>query len=96
MKKLIEGKDYSIHEYVTKNKRKPSNMPMCPTCSQCTNRSKCLNRRTLYSMKKCNDCNNCKDKENCDKFYIYIRYVAELLNLGKNDKRRKYAKTICW
>ena len=47
-------------------------------------------------MKKCNDCNNCKDKENCDKFYIYIRYVAELLNLGKNDKRRKYTKTICW
>jgi hypothetical protein len=30
MKKLIEGKDYSVHEYITKNKRKTSNMPMCP------------------------------------------------------------------
>ena len=50
MKKLIEGKDYSVHEYITKNKRNTSNMPMCPTC---TNRKLCLNRRTLYTMKRC-------------------------------------------
>ena len=53
MKKLIEGKDYSVHEYITKNKRKTSNMPMCPTCQICTNRKLCLNRRTLYTMKRC-------------------------------------------
>lgn len=53
MKKLIEGKDYSVHEYITKNKRNTSNMPMCPTCQNCTNRKLCLNRRTLYTMKHC-------------------------------------------
>ena len=51
MKKLIEGKDYSVHEYITKNKR--NTMPMCPTCQNCTNRKLCLNRRTLYTMKRC-------------------------------------------
>ena len=88
MKKLIEGKDYSVHEYITKNKRNTSNMPMCPTCQNCTNRKLCLNRRTLYTMKR-------SDKDHCDKFYIYTRYCIEPLNLGKNNKRRKYKKTIC-
>ena len=83
MKKLIEGKDYSIHEYVTKNKKQTSGKQMCPTCQNCTNRKTCLNRRTLYTMKQCESCNNCKDQTNCDKFYIYIRYTAELLNLGR-------------
>ena len=31
-------------------------------------------------------CNNCTDKEICDKFYIYTRYCAELLSLGRNEK----------
>ncbi|MFR5683377.1 MAG: hypothetical protein ACLVAK_09875 [Clostridia bacterium] len=53
MKKLIEGKDYSIHEYITKNKRNATKKPMCPTCQNCTNRKVCLNRRTLYTMKQC-------------------------------------------
>ena len=35
-------------------------------------------------MNRCEKCKNCKDKDNCDKFYIYVRYNAELLNLGKN------------
>ena len=51
MKKLIEGKDYSIHEYITKNKRNATKKPMCPTCQNCT--KVCLNRRTLYTMKQC-------------------------------------------
>ena len=84
MKKLIEGKDYSVHEYVTKNKKENSKQPMCPVCSNCTNRNVCLNRKTLYTMNRCEKCKNCKDKDNCDKFYIYVRYNAELLNLGKN------------
>lgn len=84
MKKLIEGKDYSVHEYVTKNKKENSKRPMCPTCSNCTNRKVCLNRKTLYTMNRCEKCKNCKNKDNCDKFYIYVRYNAELLNLGKN------------
>ena len=96
MKKLIEGKDYSIHEYVTKNKRKNSKMQMCPICKKCSNKKVCLNRRTLYTMKRCQICSECKDKENCDKFYIYIRYCAELLNLGKNNKRRNNKKAIYW
>lgn len=53
MKKIIEGKDYSIHEYVTKNSKKTLDMPMCPTCKACNNRKTCMNRRTLYTMKKC-------------------------------------------
>lgn len=96
MKKLIEGKDYSIHEYVTKNKRQTLDKPMCPTCQNCTNRKVCLNRRTLYTMKQCEDCNNCKDQANCDKFYIYIRYIAELLNLGRKQNRRDYKKAVYW
>ena len=96
MKKLIEGKDYSIHEYVTKNKRQSLDKPMCPTCQNCTNRKVCLNRRTLYTMKQCEDCNNCKDQANCDKFYIYIRYIAELLNLGRKQNRRDYKKAVYW
>lgn len=84
MKKLIEGKDYSVHEYVTKNKKANSKQPMCPTCSGCSNRKLCSNRKTLYTMNKCDKCKNCKDKDACDKFYVYIRYNAELLNLGKN------------
>lgn len=94
MKKLIEGKDYSIHEYVTKNKRKNSNKPMCPICQECKNKKICLNRRTLYTMKRCEVCCNCKDKEHCDKFYIYIRYMAELLNLGRNKSRGYNQKTV--
>lgn len=31
-------------------------------------------------------CNNCTDKDNCDKFYIYKRYSAELLSLGRDEK----------
>lgn len=88
MKQLIEGVDYTIHEYVTKNNKKNSNKPMCSTCQNCKNRKVCSNRRTLYTMKKCKTCDECKDKENCDKFYIYTRYMAEWLNLGRNSKRR--------
>lgn len=53
MKKLIEGKDYSIHEYVTKNSKKSANKVMCPTCQSCNNRKICLNRRTAFTMKQC-------------------------------------------
>lgn len=84
MKKLIEGKDYSINESITKNTRPNSNRPMCPICSKCTHREKCSNRKNLYKMRICPDCKECRDGEHCDKFYLYERYTAEILKLGKN------------
>ena len=84
MKKLIEGKDYSIHCYITKNKRRKPKSKICPICSECNNQKLCQNRRNLYTMNKCEKCRQCDDKENCDKFYIYTKYKAELLNLGRN------------
>lgn len=84
MRKLVEGKDYSIHEYITKNKKMKCTKAICPTCEQCQNKKLCLNRKTLFTMNMCEKCKNCRDKENCDKFYIYVRYTAELLNLGRN------------
>ena len=92
MKKLIEGKDYSIHSYITKNQRTNSKLPMCQTCSKCNHKNICQNRRNLYTMKKCEDCRNCSDKENCDKFYIYTKYKAELLNLGRNATTGEYIR----
>ena len=72
LKTLVEGKDYSVHEYVTKDKRKDNNRPMCPICSNCNHKEFCANRKKLFKMKECEDCSNCKDKEHCDKFYIYL------------------------
>jgi len=81
--KLIEGKDYSIHEYVTKNERKNSDKKICPTCKNCS-KVNCRNRKNIFKIRECKKCSNCRDVENCDKFYIYIKYKAELLNLGRN------------
>ena len=83
MKKLIEGRDYSINEYITKNKKTNNSLPMCPTCSNCNHKEQCLNRKNLYKMRYCDDCKNCKDKEHCDKFYIYIVYKGEILKTSK-------------
>ncbi len=83
MRKLIEDKDYSINEYITKNKKTNNKLPICPTCNNCTNKDKCANRKSLYKMKCCNNCLNCKDKENCDKFYIYVVYKGEILKTSR-------------
>ena len=45
MKKLIEGRDYSINEYITKNKKTNNSLPMCPTCSNCNHKEQCLSRK---------------------------------------------------
>lgn len=92
MKRLIEGRDYSIHTYITKNQKNNSKLPICPTCSMCENKSLCQNRRNLFTMNKCKDCKNCSDKENCDKFYIYTKYKAELLSLGRNATTGEYIR----
>ncbi len=89
MKKLIEGRDYSIHEYITKDKREITNRKICPICRECEHRKICSNRANLYTMKKCAKCRNCTDNDNCDKFYIYKRIKAEILNLGYNEKTGK-------
>ena len=83
MKKLIEGRDYSINEYITKNKKTNNSLPMCPTCNNCNHKEQCLNRKNLYKMRYCDDCKNCKDKEHCDKFYIYTIYKGEILKTSK-------------
>ena len=85
MKTLIEGKDYSVHEYVTKDKRKSNNRPICPICSNCNHKELCANRKKLFKMKECEDCSNCEDKEHCDKFYIYPKYKVELLTNGRKS-----------
>ena len=85
MKKLIEGRDYSIHEYITKDKREKTDKKMCPICKECEHKKICSYRANLYTMKKCLKCNECTDNENCDKFYIYKRYKVEILNLGYNE-----------
>lgn len=85
MKKLIEGRDYSVNKFVTKDKRSSSNRNICPTCRECSHKKLCSNRATLYTMKKCDKCKNCVDNDNCDKYYIYVRYKAEILNLGHNE-----------
>lgn len=85
LKTLVEGKDYSVHEYVTKDKRKDNNRPMCPICSNCNHKEFCANRKKLFKMKECEDCSNCKDKEHCDKFYIYQKFKVELLTNGRKS-----------
>ena len=85
MKKLIEGRDYSIHEYITKDKREKTGKKMCSICKECEHKKICSYRANLYTMKKCLKCNECTDNENCDKFYIYKRYKVEILNLGYNE-----------
>lgn len=85
MKTLVEGKDYSVHEYTTKDKRKSNNRPICPICSNCNHKEFCSNRKKLFKMKECEDCSNCKDKENCDKFYIYPKFKVELLTNGRKS-----------
>ena len=85
MKKLIEGRDYSIHEYITKDKREKTDKKMCQICKECEHKKICSYRANLYTMKKCLKCNECTDNENCDKFYIYKRYKVEILNLGYNE-----------
>lgn len=77
--KLIEGKDYSVNKFITKNKKK-INQQMCSNCTNCNNKTLCNNRKTLYSMKKCDICANCTNKEDCDKYYIYVRYFVEIIN----------------
>ena len=84
MKKLIEGRDYTIHDYTTKVERKSKAIPICNICANCNNKSLCKNRRNKYTMSNCEICKNCKDSQNCDKFYIYINFKAELLKLGRN------------
>ena len=80
MKQLIEGKDYSINEYMTKDKKNnTTTKTICPTCSKCKHKGQCNNRKNLYKMRICKDCKNCKDKEHCDKFYIYLKYKGEIL-----------------
>lgn len=85
MKTLVEGKDYSVHEYTTKDKRKTNDRPICPICSNCNHKEFCANRKKIFKMKECEDCNNCKDKEHCDKFYIYPKFKVELLTNGRKS-----------
>ena len=82
MKQLIEGKDYSVHTYITKNLKKREDLPICSTCRDCKRKSLCSNRRNLYTMNKCKKCRDCRNAEECDKFYIYEVYKANLLGLG--------------
>ena len=89
MEKLIEGRDYTIHQYTTKDKREITNRKICPTCRECDHRKICSNRANLYTMNKCEKCKNCTDNDNCDKYYIYQRYKAEILHLGISEKTGK-------
>ena len=89
MEKLIEGRDYTIHQYTTKDKREITNRKICPTCRECEHRKICSNRANLYTMNKCEKCKNCTDNDNCDKYYIYQRYKAEILHLGISEKTGK-------
>lgn len=89
MKKLVEGRDYTIHKYTTKDKREITNRKICPNCRECEHRKICSNRANLYTMNKCEICRNCVDNDNCDKFYIYTRYKANVLHLGYSEKTGK-------
>ena len=89
MKKLVEGRDYTIHKYITKDKREVTNRKICPNCRECEHRKICSNRANLYTMNKCEICRDCVDNENCDKFYIYTRYKANVLHLGYSEKTGK-------
>lgn len=89
MKKLVEGRDYIIHKYTTKDKREITNRKICPNCRECEHRKICSNRANLYTMNKCEICRNCVDNDNCDKFYIYTRYKANVLHLGYSEKTGK-------
>lgn len=84
MKKLIEGRDYSINEYYTKDTKKNSVMPICPICRNCKHQQNCNHRKNIYKMRTCIDCQNCHDREHCDKFYIYKKYKGEILKDGRN------------
>lgn len=88
MKKLIEGRDYSINEFYTKDKRPENKLPMCPTCSECKHRQFCMERKNLYKMRQCTDCKNCHNKEQCDKFYIYKKYKGEILKSGRDSLKQ--------
>ena len=90
LKTLIEGKDYSAHEYITKNKKSETNKLMCPICSSCNHKEFCSNRKKLFKMKECEDCSQCVDKEHCDKFYIYKKYKVELLTNGRNSTTKDF------
>ena len=76
LKTLVEGKDYSVHEYVTKDKRKDNNRPMCPICSNCNHKEFCANRKKLFKMKECEDCSNCKDKEPVSYTHLTLPTIA--------------------
>ena len=88
MKKLIEGRDYSINEFYTKDKRPENKLPMCSTCSECKHRQFCMERKNLYKMRQCTDCKNCHNKEQCDKFYIYKKYKGEILKSGRDSLKQ--------
>lgn len=90
MKTLVEGKDYSVHEYTTKDKRKANDRQICPTCSNCNHKDFCSNRKKLFKMKECEDCSNCKDKEHCDKFYIYPKIQSRAFNKWQKIHNKRY------
>lgn len=87
----MKSKGYTLGTYSNKQKRKNSNLPICPTCKKCTNRNVCNNRKNL---KDCDKWKKCKDTKNCDKFYFNIQAKA-ILTIGKDPKtKRKITKTF--
>lgn len=81
----MKSKGYTVGTYPNKQKRKDSNLPMCPTCKKCINKDLCNDRENL---KACKKCKKCRDSQNCDKFY-FNKQAKAVLVIGKDPKTKK-------
>lgn len=81
----------SIYEFIQKQKRNNSNLEMCATCKECTNREICLNREKCSTL--CDKCKQCTDCLNyCDRYYIYERCASQASKKDGGRTSPKYAK----
>lgn len=81
----------TVYEFIQKIKKDNTNLSICETCKNCTNKKLCNNREDCKKLcSKCKNCTQCL--KYCDRYYIYERNVSQATKKDGTRTSPQYAK----